>query len=544
MTRDSFYHRIFYSPYLSEQIHHLHSTYLFPSDVHQVFERLQQDIVEEQSHHEREQLYFRPHTLGRSTSGQHTLIGWTLGHPQKPRILCASQHHGPENIGPSFCFYLSYLLLKDPLFQPWLKRYSFSFFPQQNPEGLTVQGNHKWMQDPHWEKFVHFHQYDPRQWDVEHGVLSSWFDKQSLLLTRSDQAYANSFRTENLGLVQWIEQETSLYGPICFYLSGHSWDLLDAPLYLVYPNQNPESQKSQSWAQAIWQLTENTPYTSLTSHAPLTEEYVLPKWNAKSNVSSTPLDGLFILPTQSAFKAQNHASSVRQSTLDYVCSTSPQVYACVVEPPIFSSYLFKHQSFASKHTLSELIQAINAHQAIVDQLTRALSSFIDHNRSISLEQIYASISQPLRRFTHPSDLPDREFIRLICELKERQNLKAQWEKLLTRLQAESCSPLDQLTEGQLHLARANQVFHASNLLALSLRVFNNLDYLSKHTAHVDCAENTKLIKSLAESFESSLKQLSSFKLQHWPISHGCFVYLNALWAYIDGDELMIDLDAY
>ena len=189
-----------------------------------------------------------------------------------------------------------------------------------------------------------------------------------------------------------------------------------------------------------------------------------------------------------------------------------------------------------------MIQAINTHQAIVDQLIHALSLFIDHNRSVSLEQIYTNITQPLWRFTHPSHRDDAEYIRLVCELKERQNLKAQWEKLLTRLQAESCSPLGQLTEGQLYLARANQIFHASNLLALSLRVFNNLDYLSKHTAHVNFVENTKLISVLDNFFERSLTQLSSFKLQHWPISHGCFVYLSALWAYIDGDKLMIDLD--
>ena len=103
MKTNSFYHRVFYSPYLSEKIHHLHSTYLLPADVHKAFEHLQRAVNDQQN--EDKNLHFRPISLGLSTSGEHTLIGWTLGRPELPRILCASQHHGPENIGPSFCFY-------------------------------------------------------------------------------------------------------------------------------------------------------------------------------------------------------------------------------------------------------------------------------------------------------------------------------------------------------------------------------------------------------------------------------------------------------
>ena len=108
------------------------------------------------------------------------------------------------------------------------------------------------------------------------------------------------------------------------------------------------------------------------------------------------------------------------------------------------------------------------------------------------------------------------------------------------MQAESCSLPNQLTEGQLHLAQANQIFHASNLLALGLRFFQPTGYLHKHTSNFESSETTMLIETLSESFEQFLMQLTPFQLNHWPITHSCFVYLNALWAYVDRDELTIE----
>ena len=535
MKTNSFYHRIFHSPYLSEQMHHLHSNYLLPTDVHKAFGNLQKAVTDYQK--EDDALRFRHHNLGLSTSGEHALIGWTLGKPELPRILCASQHHGPENIGPSFCFYLTYLLLKDPLFKPWLEQYSFSFFPQQNPDGLTLHGNQNWLKDIHWEKFIQFHQYDPRQWDVEHGVLSSWFDKNKLHLTTQNQACKNSFRAETLGLIKWIEQETSRYGPIHFYLSGHSWDLLDAPLYLVYPNQIAESKKSQLWAQKILKLTKRTPYKSLSSQAPLTEEYVLPKWNTQSAQAPTPQNGFFVLPTQSAFKAQNQTSNVRQSTLDYVYSTSPQLYACVVEPPIFTSKLFQDPSPTSKHGLATLMESINLHQATVNLLTNTLTSFYDPSAIYSLEQLYITIPNPLKYYSQATQETHRDYLRLICELRERQTVKQQWERLLNKLQADYKFSLDQFTEGQIQLARANQLFHTGNLLALSLRYFQQPEIVPCSNSNFEQSKLNTVCNTLSESYNEVLAALVPFKLQHWPISHSCFVYLNALWAFVEADEL-------
>ena len=172
---NSLFNRMMISPYLNKTHHQLHSTYLMPSDVERELNSLHNEIQHINQLGSSPSVEFRIHTLGSSMSGLHPLKGWTLGHPKNPRILCANQHHGPENVGPSFCFYLSYLLLKDPLFTPWLNRYSFSFFPQQNPDALTLHDNSLWMREPTWETFLQFHQYDPRKWDVEHGVLPKWF---------------------------------------------------------------------------------------------------------------------------------------------------------------------------------------------------------------------------------------------------------------------------------------------------------------------------------------------------------------------------------
>ena len=518
----SLFDRVMKSPYLSSHFYMLHKQYLLPDDVLEALEQLKQEISLLQKHHSKGSLFFRPHTLGMSTSGCSSLLGWTLGDPHLPRIVCASQHHGPENVGPSFCFYLSYLLMYDPLFQPWLDQYSFSFFPQQNPDGLMLQGNHKWMTDPHWKHFLHFHQYDPRQWDVEHGVLGRWFNQDF-----SSQS-TDSFRTETLGLIQWIQDEVDQYGPIYFYLSGHSWDLLDAPLYLVYPNQSPITDQSLRWSQRITQLSCDTPYRSLTPYAPLTEEYLLPPWHS----TSTPLDGFFVLPTQSAFKAQNKHTSVRQSTLDYVYSLSPDVYACVVEPPIFTSSLFQDSSSATPNDLQSLSQAIHLHQTQVNQLTLLLSEWVD---------LYTD-NPSLALFSHSQNEQDREYVRLVCELKERQKVDTQWASLLTHLQSSleqaSSSSLDSigvhptLTRGQVQLAQANQLFHAGNLTALGLRVLPFLPIRFKSTPAQD-----QLIldfeKRLSASLKSIQDQLEIFKLEHWPISQSCFVYLNAMWAYID-----------
>ena len=189
-------------------------------------------------------------------------------------------------------------------------------------------------------------------------------------------------------------------------------------------------------------------------------------------ISSSPNSTRWLLfYHQSVFKAQNQASNVRQSTLDYVYSTSPQLYACVVEPPIFTSKLFQDPTPASKHSLAILMEAINLHQATVNLLTNTLTSFYDPSRTCSLEQLYIAIPTLLKYYAQATQETHRNYLRLICELRERQTVKQQWESLLNKLQTDSQFSLDQFTEGQIQLARANQLFHTGNLLALSLRYF-------------------------------------------------------------------------
>ena len=389
------------------------------------------------------------------------------------------------------------------------------------------------MREPRWERFLELHQYDPRQWDVEHGVLSSWFNREGLLSSDTEQAADKSFRTETLGLVRWVEQETSQYGPISFYLSGHSWDLLDAPLYLVYPNQSPDTRVSKSWTELITQFTSQSPYSSLASHAPLTEEYMLPKWGNQSTSFTSLYDGFFVLPTQAAFKDQNQNSSVRQSTMDFVYEKSPEIFACVVEPPIFTSHLFQHNSKATELDLSALLQSIKTHQTIVDQLTNTIVSLTDSPHA-SLQQIISSIDQPLRRFTDHYNEGDRIFIRLVCELSERQGIEVMWKNLFKRLQQDSKSPLDLLTDGQLQLARANQLFHAGNLIATSLRLLENCHNVSADLPSITSSSSAKLLKYLTAYHEEILCELAPLKLRHWPIKQSCFVYLCALSAFIEG----------
>jgi len=156
MTRmDLSYQRVMRSPHLSPALRRLTQGYI---DTSKLLSEL--DALTACSHERR--ATFRRHELGRSALGN-PLVGWTLGDPHLPRLICASQHHGPENYGASFSLHLSHLLLSDPLFTPLLKRFSFSFLPQQNPDALTARGNSLWMIEPSWESFVQHYQYDPRR---------------------------------------------------------------------------------------------------------------------------------------------------------------------------------------------------------------------------------------------------------------------------------------------------------------------------------------------------------------------------------------------
>ena len=266
----SAYQRVMRSPHLSSDVHALSARLLSPDELTVERERLFE--------------FARAHTevkltlemLGYTASGR-ALIGWSVtrapadkhDETRRPTILSASQHHGPENSGASAALYFSYLLIADSLFTPLLDQYRFVFFPQQNPDGLDRRGNLKWMSKPHdLECFVQRYQYDPRALDVEHGVPA---------LTRhepcAEGATRGFKRAETRGLIEWIQRELDRGEEITTYLSGHAWDLLNGPLFLIsgaersYPHQ-------RAWIERVsrWMSLADHP---LNPAPPLSGDYVL-----------------------------------------------------------------------------------------------------------------------------------------------------------------------------------------------------------------------------------------------------------------------------
>jgi len=480
---DLSYQRVMRSPHLSPALRRLTQGYI---DTSKLLSEL--DALTACSHERR--ATFRRHELGRSALGN-PLVGWTLGDPHLPRLICASQHHGPENYGASFSLHLSHLLLSDPLFTPLLKRFSFSFLPQQNPDALTARGNSLWMIEPSWESFVQHYQYDPRRFDVEHGVPPQRLAGDSSVPYR---------RPESEAFTRWVRAEHERYGAPIYYQSGHAWGILDAPLYLMYPNLSSSAPAHTTWAGAVQEMTATAPYQRLTPRPPLTDDYELPEWLEQGS------EGFYVLPTREAFLKSNPDSQVQCSSMDVVAQLAPEARILVIEPPIFSSPLLTSNSPATHDTLEALKEAALLHERAVercDQLWRArLEAQFD---GLTVDDAYLSEREE-----------DRALAQLRLETLERRGVGARWERLVDQRHRVQDHETESLPTGLARLATIDQHFSASNLLALAKRVTQD-EALQRLSANSD-------------------KALSGAQLSPWAVEWGVFVYLCPLLATIFSED--------
>lgn len=477
----SLYERLITSPHLSDEALGFSSRYLSPDELRVALQEI--IALAERTPH----AYMRVHELGVSPLGC-PLIGWTLGEPHLPRLICASQHHGPENYGAAFSVLCSHLLLSDPLFEGVLSRFSVSFFPQQNPEALERRGNLAWMREPSWERFIEAYQYDPRRLDVEHGVPPEWLPQGEV------GALTNARRPEATALTRWMAEERKAYGAPVYYQSGHAWSLLDAPLYLMYPNLPLTHPTHPLWADRVSTLSALSPYKTLACAAPLNDDYELPAWPQEGR------GGFYVLPTRAAFLKRNPQSEVMCSSMDIAHAHSPNARILVIEPPIFTSELIKGEAPSGVCEVEALKAAAQAHERAlrrVDELWRSELSL--RLQGEPLEQAYLS-----------ENAEKRALARLRLEGLERGGVGARWSRLADNLlSAEGRSPCE-LRAGHTTLATLDQHFSTANYLSLALSLTQD-----------------STLKSLSEA---SHLELSKAQLTPWPVSWGVFVYLCPLLA--------------
>lgn len=469
------YQRVMSSPYLDDKIRNLTQIYLNP----QALEQALKDLVEFIHTHQDQclNLCIQLHQLGQSTFGA-PLLAWTMGDPYLPRMICASQHHGPENYGASFSLYFSYLLTKDPLFQPLLKRFSFSFLPQQNPDAILMRGNGQWMKEPNLKNFIQHYQYDPRHFDVEHGIPPIYLNGKDRPTFR---------RVESETLAYWIEQECQQYGAPIYYQSGHAWSILDAPLYLIYPNQSQTSTAS-TWAKYIQNLNLDAPYHAVASEPPFTDDYDLPQWLSQHS------EGFYILPTRNAFLKSNPDSQVQCSSMDVVAKHAPQARILVIEPPIFSCDQIKEGYSKTPTTIQQLVEAATLHQSAVNRCHDLWQSKLESQLgSLSVDEAYFHQDHTIRLLAQ-----------LRLETLERQGTQARWNRLAESLTQQKNSK-KQLPTRLLHLAVIDQYFSASNYISLALKLIDDPE--------------------LHDLFQQSLQVLSQCQLTPWKVEWGVFVYL-------------------
>lgn len=481
------YRRVMRSPYLSKDVLRFAQEYIGTRELMTALVALEV-FTNEKSERAPAQRLTR-HELGVSCLGA-TLVGWTLGDPGLPRLVCASQHHGPENYGASFSLYLSYLLLLDPLFTPLLSRFSFSFFPQQNPDALDARGNWDWMSEPRWERFVERYQYDPRRFDVEHGVPPKHLTGE----------VAHFRRPEAEALARWLKGEQDRYGSLIYYQSGHAWGILDDPLYLMYPNLSQHDPSHTPWAQAVQRLTQSAPYAQLTTTPPLTDDYHLPEWLEQES------DGFYVLPTREEFLKNNPDSQVMCSSMDVFAQLAPQARIMVIEPPIFSSPQLKSHSPATRAELDALTVAAGLHQEAVERCDQLWVEELAYQLNGStVDQAYMSHHEQLRSIAQ-----------LRLETQERRGVGDRWARLVNERSCGDQPSVTPLRSGLVRLATIDQYFNAGHYLALASRVVTDPQ-----------------LQALSARCQGELARAA---LSPWPVEWGVFVYLCPLLATVFSED--------
>ena len=523
---DPRYLRVMCSPHLKDELHDLCTRFLSPDELHLALN----DLVKQLEI--RDDIEVVQETLG-TTAGGRALIGWSLRKPdqvKRPIILSASQHHGPENIGASVALYFSHLLLNDPLITPLLDRYQFTFFPQQNPDALEERGNLIWMREPYdLTRLIERYQYDPRCVDVEHGVPHSCLSTDPSK-DHKGRPLAHFKRVETAALVRWIDATLADGHSIAAYLSGHAWDVLNKPLFLLSGSSAAHEQR-RAWVERILSWVEIAPF-ELNPAPPLSSDYVLHSPDLDIPLQSTTdlplrehtsesrsLSGIYKAPHFDDFHSLNEQSAVMYSTLAYVETRAPEAVVVVLEPPIVDSdqFIERPDSLGVSRLREAFLTTCARHDLLVKSITRS-TGWSSRPSSQELEsQLLAHGGEGIQAF----------IARIILEILEQSEVYGVWERFFRSIDSGALQL--SLSASQLLVATASQQFATANLAAQILRLH---DAQPRNTLLSDVD-----LDVIQELYQATLGDLKRLDLKLFPQREASFVYIAAILAAAELDGL-------
>jgi hypothetical protein len=317
--------------------------------------------------------------------------------------------------------------------------------PQQNPDGIVLEGNWEWMKDPSLESYLRNYQYDLRTFDdCEHGIVI-------------DNERTAEMRPEPRAFKQFADRFTRIDS----YLSSHSWDTLGGALFLVAGSSDTKSQMwSQRTATALKVLE-----LDVQRQAPLSPSYNLPEIRS----------GFCKVPMLEEMSAQRPEVPFRLHTPQYVLQFKAAEIVAVAEPPVFLLPAMQDTSPSGQYL-----------HGIIHKMIERTQELIAFDNDIRI-QLHSRLADASRLSS-----------RLLGEMDDRKELVNQWYRLLGNLPEGSASV------GQDVFLRVKHSWDMALVASLASRVFEDIPHL-----HEEYERKFEEQLSLIEAFQPRLNSLLS-----------------------------------
>lgn len=384
--------------------------------------------------------------IGRSRTGEWPLYAILVGKLEKGKrvILWASQHHGPENEGATaavaFIEFMGELCAQNDDFRRVLDGNVFVILPQQNPDGIALEGNWKWMKEPSLESYLLNYQYDVRAEDCEHGIPLD-DDEQS------------NVRPEPLAFKGYVDRLCHQVGPMHFYLSGHSWSIHGGSLFLV---KSKRTHLFANWATRLLYMLNNLEIP-LKQFPPISGNYMLPEI----------LPGFYELPMTAEMQKQKPGIGLKTHTLEYLFAYKNTPLVAVVEPPVF---VCQHMQDTSELELT------------VRELVLRMAEKADERVKMGVELRGRILEQFPSNHTHLQS-------QALKEIKESESSPAAFRKLANRF------PQDQkATKGQEQALAVTHAASVAEFAAKGIGIFCGMPTEERYQALFE--EQLDFLKSL------------------------------------------------
>ncbi len=165
--------------------------------------------------------------IGRSRSGQHPLLGVTVGDGSKPTIALTGNCHAEEVVGTLTILRLLEEFHDGGLFAELRKHVRIVAIPQMNPDG--VMNNWSWLSDPSPKARLAFCWRDHRAEDVEHGIA----EDGEVFQRPEPRALMEFYGREAVGARFYATLHSSHWEAGAYFLTGNESEGVMAPAWAL-----------------------------------------------------------------------------------------------------------------------------------------------------------------------------------------------------------------------------------------------------------------------------------------------------------------------